>query len=70
MVAYLLDALIESLQFDVDDLLDGVEVELIEGDDLVKTVQELWRELLRQRLLHDGTCVLLILFVEHQSCIA
>ena len=40
-VAEVSDALVETLQFHVDDPLDGVEVELVEGDDLVQAVEEL-----------------------------
>ena len=70
LIADLFNTLIETLQFDIDDLLDGIEVELVEGDDLIQTVQELRRELLRQRLLHDTTCMFLILLVQHQACTA
>ena len=45
VVAHVADALKDTFQFDVDDTLDGVEVELVEGDDLVETVEELGREL-------------------------
>ena len=44
-VAEVADALEESLQLNVDDALDGAQVELVEGDDLVETVEELGREL-------------------------
>ena len=63
-IAYLPDALIEASELDVDNLFDGLKVELVEGDDLIETVKELWRELFRQRFLHDAACMLLILFVE------
>ena len=44
----------ESAQLDIDDALDGFHVELVEGDNLVETVEELWGELLAQALLDDG----------------
>ena len=40
LIAQVADALIQGLQFDVYDLLDGVEVQLVEGDDFVQAVQE------------------------------
>ena len=46
LIAYLLYALVEPLQLHVDDALDGIKVELVEGDNLVEAVQELRRELL------------------------
>jgi len=45
LVAHVADALEDAFQLDVDDALDGVEVELVEGDYLVETVEELGREL-------------------------
>jgi len=53
VVAQVLDALVESAQLDVDDLLDGLQVELVEGDDFVETVEELGRELFAQTILDD-----------------
>ena len=35
-------ALVESLQLDIYNLLDCIEVELIEGDNFIETVEELW----------------------------
>ena len=66
MIAHLFNALIETLQLYVDDLLDGLQIELVEGDDLIETVQELRRELLRECLLNDVTSVLLVLLVQCQ----
>lgn len=40
MVSYLLDALDERTQFDVDNLYDAVEFQLVEGDDLVDSVEK------------------------------
>ena len=65
-VSHIADALIESFEFHVDNLLDGFEIQLVEGDNLVESVQEFWRELLRECFLHYLSCVFLILFVEHQ----
>ena len=45
LIAHIADALEDAFQFDIDDTLDSVEVELVEGDNLVETVEELGREL-------------------------
>ena len=39
LVAHAGDALVEAVELDVDDALDGIEVELVEGDDFVETVE-------------------------------
>ena len=66
-VAQLADPLVQALEFDIDNLLDGVEVQLVEGDDLVQTVEELRRELLAQTLLYDGPSILLVLLVAREA---
>ena len=43
----------QTVELKVDDALDGCKVELIEGDDVVETVEELWRKLLAKALLDD-----------------
>ena len=49
----------QSFQVEVDDALDGIEIQLVEGDDVVETVQELWSKLLAEALLNDaaGICL-------------
>ena len=66
VIANLFDAIVESLQFHVDDPLDSLQIELVEGDDFVETVQELRRELLRERFLHDVARMLLVFLVQSQ----
>ena len=56
--------LMSGRQFDVDDALDGVEVELVEGDDFVEAVEELRGELSAEALLDDGAGVFLVFLVE------
>ena len=56
VVPHVLHTLEERLQFNIDDLLDGIEAQLVEGDDLVETIQELRRELLAQALLYNAAC--------------
>ena len=46
VITYLFYALVQSLQLYVDDTLDGIQIQLVECDYLVKTIQELGRELL------------------------
>ena len=70
MIAQRLHSLVESAQFDVDDFLYGVEVELVEGDNLVQTVEELRRELLRETLLDDAACIFLVFLVHGKTCAA
>ena len=67
VITYLLDALVESLQLYIDNALDGIQIQLVEGDNLVQSVQELRRELLRECLLHNVACILLVLVALHQS---
>ena len=57
----------QTAQFDVDNQLDGSEVELVEGDDFVQTVQKFGCKLLAQAFLYDGTSTLLVLFVVRKS---
>ena len=68
MITYLFYAVVQSLQLYIYDALNGIQIKLIEGDNLIQTVQELRRELLRQSLLYNVARVLLILVVKHQSC--
>ena len=46
---------VESLQLNVYDACDGIERQLVESYNLVKTVQELGREGFVQRLLNNAT---------------
>ena len=41
VITEVIHALIQILQLNLNNLLDGWQVELVEGDDLVQTVQEL-----------------------------
>ena len=41
-IANLPDALIQTSELDVDNLFNCLKVELVEGDDLIQTIQELW----------------------------
>ena len=59
------DAPVESLELDADDLEDGVEFELVEGDDFVDSVEELGRELLVEGFLDDGSADFLVVFACH-----
>ena len=45
-VAKFLDSLEQTAQFDIYNLLDCSEIELVEGDNFVQTVQEFRRKLL------------------------
>lgn len=56
-VFYSLD---QSFQVEVDDALDGIEIQLVEGDDVIEAVQELWSKLLAQTLLDDAAGILLV----------
>ena len=68
VITYLLYTVVQTLQLYVDNALNSVEIQLVEGNNLVQTIQELRRELLRKCLLHNVACVLLILIVKHKSC--
>ncbi len=46
------------------------QIELVEGDNLIETVQKFWSKLLGQMLLNDATSILLILFVDRHSVAA
>ena len=46
-VAECFDTFVKSFQFDIYNLLDGFQIQLVEGDNLVQSVQELGRELFR-----------------------
>ena len=70
MITKIFHSLVEASQFDIDDFLYGVEVELVEGDYLVETVEELWRELLGETLLDNAASIFLVLLVHRQSCAA
>ena len=63
-VFYSLD---QSFQVKVDDALDGIEIQLVEGDDVIETVQELWSKLLAQTLLDDAAGILLVFLIHRQS---
>jgi ATP-dependent Clp protease ATP-binding subunit ClpC len=63
-VFYSLD---QSFQVEVDDALDGIEIQLVEGDDVIETVQELWSKLLAQTLLDDAAGILLVFLIHRQS---
>lgn len=62
-VAHGFEAVEEAAQFDVDDLLDGRQVELVEGDYFVESVEKLGRELAAEALLDDGAGILLVFLV-------
>ena len=68
MITYLFYAVVQSLQLYIYNALNGIQIKLVEGDNLIQSVQELRRELLRQSLLHNVARVLLVLVVKHQSC--
>ena len=70
MIAQRLHTLVETAQFYVDNLLYGVEVELIEGYYLVKSVKELWRELLGEAFLDNAAGIFLVFLVHCQTCSA
>ena len=70
MIPEVFHSLVEASQFDIDDFLYGVEVELVKGDYLVQAVEELWRELLGETLLDDAASIFLVLLVHRQSCAA
>ena len=57
----------QSFQVEVDDALDGIEIQLVEGDDVVETVQKLWSKLLAQTLLDDAAGILLVFLIHRQS---
>ena len=57
----------QALEFNVDNLFDSLEVELVEGDNLVQTVEKLWCELLAKTLLNDSTSTLLVAFILWKS---
>ena len=59
-VFYSLD---QSFQVKVDDALDGIEIQLVKGDDVVETVQELWSKLLAQTLLDDAAGILFVFLI-------
>ena len=63
-VFYSLD---QSFQVEVDDALDGIEIQLVEGDDVIETVQKLWSKLLAQTLLDDAAGILLVFLIHRQS---
>ena len=67
VIAHVLYPLEEPFELDVDDALDGVEVELVEGDDFVEAVEELRGELSAKALLDDGAGVFLVFLVEHAT---
>ena len=46
LISQVADALEHTLQLYVDNLLDSLQIQLVEGDNLVQTVQEFRRELL------------------------
>ena len=50
LVTHLVHTLEETTKLNVDDLLDGIEIQLVECDEFIETVQELTRELLAQVL--------------------
>ena len=52
----------QAFQLDVDNFLYRVEIQLIESDDFVQTIQKLGSKLFAQALLDDGTSTLLVAF--------
>ena len=67
VVTHVLHTAHQFAELDVDNLLDGLHVELVEGDDLVETVEELRGKLLAQALLDDRAGMLLVALVDAQS---
>ena len=58
------------LQLQVHYALDGIDVELVEGDNLVETVQKLWGKLLGKALLNHASCVFLVLLADKRTLTA
>ena len=58
-----LNSLVEITQFDIYNLLDGFKIQLVEGDNIIHTVQELRREMLTQTLLDDVAGIFFILII-------
>ena len=67
MVPQIFYSLDQSFQVEVDDALDGIEIQLVEGNDVIKAVQKLWSKLLTQALLNDAAGIILVLLVHRQS---
>ena len=59
-ITHIVDALDERTEFQVNDSLDGIDVELVEGDNLVKAIQKFRCKLLAQTLLYHIAGVFLI----------
>ena len=67
MIAKIFHPFEQTFQFNIDNALDGSKVELVEGDNLVETVEELGRELARKTFLNDAARIFLVFFVHGQS---
>ena len=59
-IAHFLHTLYDGFKLDVHDTFDGFQVQLVEIDNVIQTVQEFRSELFVQRLLDDFAAVLLV----------